>query len=121
MGGGCAKVGANQSRLQIVQRGTVDLLTDGNDLFDAFSEVLAGARDGLLHALNKTRFLFFVQAAEKGLNHEVSDNDYRRIGGGDTEARTESLLALGFWPLAKTQELRANSVCLQFRYAWFRR
>ncbi len=81
MGGGGAEVGANQRGFQIVQRGAVDLLADGDDIFDALGQVLARARDGLLHALNKTWFLFFVQTAKKSLNHEVS-NDYRRIERG---------------------------------------
>ena len=61
------------------QRGAVDLFADRDDIFDALGEVLARARDSLLHALNKTWFLFFVQTAKKGLNHELSNNDYRRI------------------------------------------
>ena len=73
MGGSGAEVGANQRGFQIVQRGAVDLLADGDDIFDALGQVLARARDGLLHALNETWFLFFVQTAKKGLNHEVSD------------------------------------------------
>ena len=69
MGGSGAEVGADQRRFQIVQRGAVDLFADGDDIFDALGQVLARARDGLLHALDKTWFLLFVQTAKKGLNH----------------------------------------------------
>src|SRR5882762_5224199 len=98
MGGSCAEVGANQRGFQIVQCGTVDLLADGDNFFDALCQVLAGARDSFLHALDETWFLFFVQTAKKGLNHEISDNDYRRIQVGDTERRLKN--AFSRWPLA---------------------
>src|ERR1019366_4031671 len=49
--------------------GTVDLFANGNDIFDALGQILARARDGLLHAFDKTGFLCFVQAAKKSLNH----------------------------------------------------
>ena len=39
----------------------VDFLAEADDVFDALREVLAGARDGLLHAL-KERGLFFCTA-----------------------------------------------------------
>ncbi len=69
MGGSGAEVGANQGGFEIVEGGAVDLLADGDDVLDALGQVLAGARDRLLHALNKTRFPLFVQTAKKGLNH----------------------------------------------------
>jgi len=63
---------SNQCSFEVVQRGAVDFFADGDDILDAFGEVLARARDSLLHALNKTWFLFFVQTAKKSLNHEIS-------------------------------------------------
>src|SRR6202162_4837628 len=113
MGGSCAEVGANQRGFEIVQRGAVDLLPHGDDLFDALGQVLARARDGFFHALDETWFLFFVQTAKKGLNHEVSDNDYRRIPVGDTESERRTLLALGLWLLAKGQIAKPNRAFLR--------
>ena len=68
--GGGAEVGADQRGFQVVEGGAVDFFADGDDVLDAFSEVLARARDRLLHAIEKTGLLDFVQAAEEGLNHE---------------------------------------------------
>src|SRR5208337_1250399 len=79
VGGSGAEVGANQRGFQIVQRGAVDFLANRDDISDALGQVLARARDRLFHALNKARLLLFVQTAKKGLNHEVSSFDYRRI------------------------------------------
>jgi len=45
--GGGAEIGANQRGFEIVEGGAVDLLADGDDIFDALGQVLAGARDGL--------------------------------------------------------------------------
>src|SRR5271169_852720 len=91
MGGSGAEVGANQRGFQIVQGGAVDLFADGDDIFDALSEVLAGARDGLFHALDKTWFLFFVQTAKKSLNHFLSwIMRYPRIIIGESTAERQS-------------------------------
>ena len=45
-------------------------LRKGDDVFNALGEGLAGSRDGFLHALKYTWFLFFVKTAEQRLNHE---------------------------------------------------
>src|SRR3954462_9943736 len=69
---GGAEIGGNEGGLQIVQSVGVDLFVKGYDLVDALTEVLARARDRLLHAIEKAwLFIFFlVEAAEKSLNHE---------------------------------------------------
>src|SRR5206468_7857653 len=74
-------VGADERGFQVVQRGAVDFFADRDYVLDALGQVLAGTRDRFLHAIEKTGLLFFVQAAEKGLNHDVSARRlYRREG-----------------------------------------
>ena len=61
-----AKISGNQRRLQIVQRTGIDLFVEGDDLLDAVAEVLARARDRLLHPIQETWFFvfFLFEAAE---------------------------------------------------------
>ena len=82
-----AEVGANQRGFEIVESGSIDLFADGNNVFDAFGQVLARARDGLLHALYKTWFLYFIQTAKESLNHEVSENDCPKMIIGESAGR----------------------------------
>ena len=68
--GGCGpQIGADQDGLKIIERVAVDFLAEGDHFLDALREVLAGARDRLLHAVQEIGFLFFFQAAEQSLNH----------------------------------------------------
>ena len=55
--------------LQLFQGGFVDLVGQGDNVFDPVGQGLAGARDSLLHAAEYALFLGFFQAAKKGLNH----------------------------------------------------
>ncbi len=68
--GGCvAEVGADESGFEIVERRTINFFAEGNNFFDALAEIFAGPRDRLFHAVEEARFLLFVQAAKKSLNH----------------------------------------------------
>ena len=68
-GGGGAEVSGNECSFEIIERSTVNFLVEGNDFFDALTQVFPGARHRLFHALEKAGLLFFVQAAKKRLNH----------------------------------------------------
>ena len=70
MGCGRAEVGADQCSFQIIERGAVDLFAKSDHFLDAISEVLTGASNRLLHAIEETWLLFFVQTAKQSLNHE---------------------------------------------------
>ena len=69
--GGCAQpeVRGQQTLLQFFQGSFVDLVGEGDDVFNPLRQGLAGARDSLLHAPEYAPFLGFFQAAKKGLNH----------------------------------------------------
>ena len=68
--GGIAEIGADERGFEIVEGVAVDLFAEGDDFLDALGEVFARARDRLLHAVKKAGFLFFLEAAEQGLNHK---------------------------------------------------
>ena len=71
-----------QRGFEIVEGVAVDLLAEGDDVFNALGEVLAGARDRLLHAVKKAGFLFFLEAAEQSLNHKKDEHPlYGRVRG----------------------------------------
>ncbi len=72
--GGCSdsQIRGHETHLQLFQSGFIDLVGQGDDVFDAVGQGLAGARDGLLHAAEYALFFGFFQAAKKGLNHKAS-------------------------------------------------
>ena len=81
MGCGRAEVGADQCSFQIIERGAVDLFAKSDHFLDAISEVLTGASNRFLHAIEEAWSLFFVQTAKQSLNHEnreprISISDY---------------------------------------------
>src|SRR2546425_12822412 len=54
----------------IGKRGAVDLFAKSDHFLDAISEVLTGASNRFLHAIEKAWLLFFVETAKQSLNHE---------------------------------------------------
>src|SRR2546425_12822411 len=61
---------ADQCSFQIIKRGAVDLFAKSDHFLDAISEVLTGARNRFLHAIEKAWLLVFVETAKQSLNHE---------------------------------------------------
>ena len=61
-----AEIGRDERGFEIVERIGVDLFIESYNLVDAFAEILARARDRVLHPLEKALLLLFflIEAAE---------------------------------------------------------
>ena len=59
--GGIAQVGADERGFEIVERVAVDFFAEGDDFLDALGEVLASARDRLLHAVEEAGLSFLLR------------------------------------------------------------
>ena len=59
MRGRAAEVGGNEGCFQLIERIAVYLLVERDDVFDALAQVLARARDRLLHPVEEARLFLF--------------------------------------------------------------